>query len=124
MQIPHILVVDDEAAISELFTDFFNIKEIPVTAVPSGEAALKILADTSSYELIFCDLRMPGLCGPSLVQRLHETAPNATIVLMTGALEDTDVGLAMEAGAVETLFKPFQLDRVLEICATYLRPTA
>ena len=117
--IPQILVVDDESAISELFVDFFEGQDLDMTAVDSGEAAVELLS-AQPYKLIFCDLRMPGLCGSPLVQRMHEIVPEAAIVLMTGAPDDDEVDVAMAAGAVETLPKPFPLQRLMEICRTYL----
>ena len=120
---PRILVVDDEEAISELFTDYFASQDVSLQAVDSGEAALAALRE-SAYALIFCDMRMPGLSGPDLVGRIRDTAPDSHIVVMTGALDDDEVKQAVAEGAVGTLYKPFKLDMIQDFCNLYLRPAA
>lgn len=116
----HILVIDDEEAISELFTDFFETQGgVILRSVDSGEAALAAVRE-GQYSLIFCDLRMPGLSGPDLVRQLHEQAPDSSVVVMTGALQDEEVEAAMAQGAVSALFKPFRLGEIQDICKTYL----
>jgi len=116
---PHVLVIDDESVIQDLMRDILSAVDIQSEVAPSGELGLQAL-ERNAAPLVFCDLRMPGLSGPELIRRLREMAPSASIILMSGNLEDEAVPSAMAAGAVGALQKPFQLNDVLDICRRHL----
>lgn len=117
---PQILVVDDESAVSGLLEDFLETRSYRSEAVASGEEAVQFL-EKQAVPLVICDLRMPGLAGAPLVERMLEIAPTAHIVIMTGGLaEDDDCQAALQAGAVGMLHKPFKLDELQSLCRRHL----
>ena len=106
MDQPRILVVDDEENIR--FTVSQALASLPVeidTAVDGQQALNKVAA--GKFAVILLDLRMPGIDGMHVLERLRESRPEIPIVIITahGTIE-----LAVEAmkfGAIEFLQKPF-----------------
>ena len=100
-----ILVVDDEPAMRLLVTSILKGEGHEVTAAASGEEALQLI-DRHHYHLVITDLKMPGMSGVALLERVKQDDPETAVILLTafgtveGAVE------AMRKGAVHYLLKP------------------
>jgi len=104
----HVMCVDDEQQLREFMED-----EIPryghrVTTFPDGNSALAALA-TQSFDCALVDLKMPGLNGLELIERLREQAPDLQSILVTGNADLTVAVQAMRLGAFDFLEKPCKL---------------
>ncbi|HTE50863.1 MAG TPA: sigma-54 dependent transcriptional regulator [Kofleriaceae bacterium] len=100
-----ILVADDEAGIREFISDALALDGHEVAVAPDGDAAARAL-DERSFDLLFTDLRMPGLDGMSLVRKVRAEQPEVQVVVLTA---HGTVGSAVEAmrlGAFDYLQKP------------------
>jgi DNA-binding NtrC family response regulator len=83
-----------------------------VESARDGFQALEHLA-RSTPDLVLTDLRMPGMTGIELIQKIHETSPGAPVILVTGA-DTLDLCTGAETyGAVGCLLKPINLDELL-----------
>src|SRR5207247_643850 len=79
------------------------------TAVKDGPGALQAF-EAEPFDLVFLDVRMPGVDGLAVLARLRELRPDATVVVMTAhGTMDTAIQ-AMQRGAYDYLAKPFDLD--------------
>ena len=108
---PRILVVDDEASIRESLKDWLMEDGYNVALAVDGETAVK-MAETSSYDVILLDLKMPGIDGLETMRRIKEISPEVEVLMMTAyASVDTAVQ-AMKEGAFDYLVKPFDPDEV------------
>ncbi|NRB28850.1 MAG: sigma-54-dependent Fis family transcriptional regulator, partial [Roseibacillus sp.] len=76
-----------------------------------GHEALSIL-DGASIDLVLCDLKMPGMDGLELVQRIHETQPDLPCIVITGHGGPEQSVEALGAGAFWYLEKPFEQERL------------
>jgi two-component system response regulator FlrC len=100
-----ILVVDDEPAMRLLLTSVLRDEGHDVTAAADGEEAVQLLANRR-YHVIITDLKMPGMSGIELLERVKEEDPETAVILLTafgtveGAVE------AMRKGAAHYLLKP------------------
>ncbi len=90
---PHVLCVDDEAAVLEGLTLHLR-KEYRVTTAGSGPAALELLKKHGDFAVVISDLRMPEMSGTDLLAAAKELAPKASRVLLTG---HSDMNSAIEA---------------------------
>lgn len=103
----HILVIDDDERLRELLSRFLTESGFLVTTAESAAQARDILNELS-YDLIVCDVMMPGEDGLSLTRSLKDSQQSAPILLLT-ALGEVDARITgLEAGADDYLAKPFE----------------
>ena len=110
-----ILVVDDEKDMRILLKRSLE-KELnsKVESAPDGETALE-LVKRKSFDLALVDIRMPGMGGIELLERIKKIDPGLTVVMMTayGAIE-----IAVESikkGAYDFIKKPFEYEDIIRI---------
>ncbi|MGB9612904.1 MAG: sigma-54-dependent transcriptional regulator, partial [Candidatus Margulisiibacteriota bacterium] len=114
-----ILVVDDELSIRESFSLILEGK-YKVFFAASGEGALKIAAD-EKIDLVFLDIRMPGLDGLETLKRLKEIDHKLEVVMVTAVNEVQKANEAIKLGARDYLIKPFDVETVLRLAESILR---
>lgn len=103
---PHVLLVDDEAAITVNLAPFLERSGFGVTVAPHGAAALERLAHQRP-SLIVMDVLMPVLDGRETLRRLRRAGDNLPVILLTQVGESTERAMALEEGADDYLNKPF-----------------
>ena len=106
-----ILIVDDEERVRDSLSRALEDTRTEVTAVSSGEEALRAIADRSP-DLVISDVRMPAMSGLELLRLLEERAPAIDVVLMTAYDDLQTVAGAMRDGAVDFLVKPLDLHQL------------
>ena len=107
-----ILVVDDESAIRALLERAFTSRGHAVMHAADGAQALHLAAQMS-FDVVICDLRMPGIGGQEVVRLMRElpTCSNARFILSTGDSTTTDELRADEnLAVVAVVSKPYDLD--------------
>jgi len=77
-----------------------------VKVVPDGDALLASLQNTS-YHVVITNMRMPGINGLDLIQRIREVAPHADIIVSTGDPVTFNYAACVQCGARDALYKPF-----------------
>jgi len=107
-----ILVVDDDADACESLTNALRQSGYAVESARDGFEALERLA-RSAPDLVLTDLRMPGMSGLELIQKIHEAKPGAPVILVTGVETGDLCTGAPSYGAVSCLIKPVSLDELL-----------
>jgi len=107
-----VLVVDDEEDAREMLAAILSQAGFDVDDAADGFAAL---TKVSRYrpDVVVTDLRMPGMTGVDLLQRIRRIHGDVPVILATG-LETWDLCTAAEAyGAVTCLIKPIELDELI-----------
>jgi DNA-binding NtrC family response regulator len=109
----NILVVDDERDMATLLKRTLEPElGCTITTVFSGEMALTVLAK-ESFDLVLCDIRMPGMDGFQLLDHVGEHFPGLTMVMIT-AFGSIDVAItAIKKGAYDFISKPFEQDEII-----------
>jgi len=102
-----ILLVDDEKAILTVLTRFLQKAGCRVDAVSDGQAALPLLEQTD-YDLILCDIRMPGISGPEIYRYLQTNNPvqASRLIFITGDVVNPATQRFLEETGVPCLSKP------------------
>ena len=115
-----ILVVDDEEGLREALAERLRHLEYEVGTADSAESAL---AQISAFEphLVLTDLRMPGMSGLDLTERILVDRPDADVVVMTGHEDMTSAVGAMKAGAVDYLVKPVRMEALASLVERVLK---
>jgi two-component system nitrogen regulation response regulator GlnG len=107
-----VLVADDEDSLRWVLEKGLRTAGYEVTSVKDGESALRAF-EAEPFDLVFLDIRMPGVDGLSALGRLRETRPDAQVVIMTAHGTMETAIQAMQRGAYDYLAKPFDLDEAL-----------
>ncbi|MBU0996224.1 MAG: transporter substrate-binding domain-containing protein [Proteobacteria bacterium] len=103
----HILVVDDEEPISEMFQKMLTKLEYQVTVQTNGYDALKAFEDSpDAFDMIITDMTMPGMTGVELARIIFASRPSVTMILCTGFSELIDEEKAKEIGFSAFIMKP------------------
>ena len=109
----YILVVDDEASIRDALKQLFEYEGHKVALASDGIEALAFLEE-SRPDLIFLDVKMPGLDGLEVLKRIRDRDSAALVVMISGhGTIDTAVD-ATRKGAYDFLEKPLDSDRLLQ----------
>lgn len=111
---PHILLIDDEQIALSNLSHVLEREGYTVTACKDGESGLAEMQSTE-FDLVLTDLRMPGIDGMDVLRHVCETTPDVPVIMITGhATLDSAVD-AMKAGAHHYLAKPFRLAEAREV---------
>lgn len=116
-----VLVVDDEKLIRWTLTQALGPEYVVFTAA-SVDEALDILG-RAPVDAVITDLRMPGLDGFDLVERLRKLRPQVKIFALSAYATDEARRRLREQGVLECLAKPFELAEVLEVLRRHLGPS-
>jgi DNA-binding NtrC family response regulator len=111
---PTILVVDDEKEICDLFDEALTQEGYEVVTATDGVEALS-LGRQSRLDVALLDIKMPGMDGIEVLQKLREVKKDVEVIVLTGYGTLKTAKEAMRLGAYDYLTKPFDLRLVKEI---------
>jgi CheY-like chemotaxis protein len=112
LQDASILVVDDEAMLLEIFSNWFKTRARKVFSAANGALAMKILEE-QDVDLIITDVRMPVMDGVTLLKKIHGTTHQVPSVIFLSGFSDVDARDAYELGAEAFIEKPVRRDVLL-----------
>ena len=118
---PHLLLVDDEAAIREPLGAYLQRQGFRVSEAGNAADARKVLAG-SAIELVVLDIMMPGEDGLSLCRSIREQG-EMPVILLTARTEETDRIVGLEMGADDYVTKPFSPRELLARIKAVIRRT-
>jgi len=118
-----ILVIDDEPAICRLLERRLSTSHEVATA-SNGNEALLLLAKGERFDVVFCDLQMPGLSGADLHARVAvlDRELSQRFIFMTGALGDFAGRVELARLPNRVLLKPFAHSDVLKAITELAAP--
>ncbi len=120
--IARVLVADDEDSLRWVLERGLRQAGYEVATAKNGEEAIAAF-QAEPFDLVFLDVRMPGLDGLAVLDRLRRLRADACVVVMTAhGTMDTAIK-AMQQGAYDYLAKPFDLDEVLLLTERALTAT-
>ena len=107
-----ILVIDDEAPIRETLKEILEYENYTVTTADDGNKGL-LLIQKNEYDVVLCDVKMPGIDGMELLDRAQALRPDLPFIMISG---HGNVEMAIDAtkkGAYDFITKPPDLNRLL-----------
>ncbi len=101
-----IMVVDDELIVRESLAAWLEKEDVIVDRAESGEQAMDLM-ERDLYDILFVDIKMPGMGGFALVEKVKTAYPTTVAVIMTAYGTVEHAVQAMKLGANDFLVKPF-----------------
>lgn len=111
-----ILIVDDEASIRTLLEKVFTKAGYMAFTAESGEAALELLED-NKIQVMFVDLKLPGMNGIDLCRKIRKDNPIACIYSMTGYGSLFELADCRDAGFDDYFLKPVDIEVFMKTAA-------
>jgi DNA-binding NtrC family response regulator len=109
-----LLIVDDEVRFIEALSRRLGLRDFEVTAVTSGNEALKT-AGSEAFDLAIVDLKMPEMSGERLLEVLKKRDPSIEVVILTGHGSIDSAVHCTKLGAFGYLQKPCDTDELLGV---------
>nr|WP_319572143.1 sigma-54 dependent transcriptional regulator [uncultured Draconibacterium sp.] len=107
-----ILVIDDERSIRNTLKDILEYEKYEVDLAEDGTKGIEKIR-SAEYDIVLCDIKMPGLDGIEVLERLVVLAPDTPVVMISGHGNiDTAVD-SIKKGAFDYIEKPLDLNRLL-----------
>jgi DNA-binding NtrC family response regulator len=117
-----ILVVDDERAIRRSVREILEFEKHQVEEAEEGSSALS-MALKNNFDVILSDIKMPGMDGTELLNKLKEAGSESTVIIMSGHGTIETAVDAVKRGAYDYLAKPIDLNRLLVTIRNALEKT-
>ncbi|MBE7552527.1 MAG: response regulator [Anaerolineales bacterium] len=106
-----IIIVDDETDVLDLCKRILEVKGYQVTTARDGREVIEV-AKKERFDLLLTDIRMPGMSGLEVAQKVKQFAPDVICVTMTG-FSTMDMAIeALKLGIDEFIMKPFSPDEL------------
>lgn len=114
-----ILVVDDDIGIREVLFALLEKERYYVELASNTEDALEKIKETA-FDLIISDIRMPGMDGFELLEKIRTMNVDAAVMFITGYGTVNDAVAAMKLGVVDYIEKPFDLGQLKKLVSQIL----
>jgi len=107
-----VLIIDDERSIRNSLKEILADEGYDVDVAEDGAQGLA-LADKEKYSIIFCDIKMPGMDGVEVLDKLVEMGIDSAVVMISGHGDISTAVECIKKGAFDFIPKPLDLNRIL-----------
>lgn len=107
-----ILIIDDERAIRNSLGEILTDEGYEVDVAEDGMQGISMV-DKEKYSVIFCDIKMPGIDGTEVLEKLNTMGTDAAIVMISGHGDISTAVECIKKGAFDFIPKPLDLNRIL-----------
>lgn len=107
-----ILVIDDERSIRNTLKDILEYEKYEVDLAEDGKKGLEMVKHTE-YDIILCDIKMPGLDGIEVLEQLNTQTVDSPVVMISGHGNIDTAVESIKKGAYDFIEKPLDLNRLL-----------
>jgi DNA-binding NtrC family response regulator len=108
-----VLIVEDEADIRELLSEYFRARNYDVVGAADGRAAMAAIdREAARFSLVITDLHLPGADGLAVLRAARTANSGAYVVIVTGFASLDSAIQAVRLGAYDYLTKPFSLGQI------------
>ena len=114
-----ILVVEYDKFTSLIIQNFLAKTKAKIVTAYNGEQAVE-QARAHNPDLIFMDLKLPGISGHEATRRIKEFLPNTIIIAQTAFVTDADRAEALDSGCSDFLTKPLSSDKIYRTLYKFL----
>jgi len=120
---PSILVVDDELSMREFLKILLEKEGYVVSSAADAASALDQIK-SAIFDLIISDIKMPGMGGLTLLEKIKEINSNLPVIMITAYASPENAVIAMKGGAFDYITKPFKVDEIIKIVKSAISSAA
>jgi CheY-like chemotaxis protein len=127
---PSVLIIDDDKLVREAAQILLRARGYDVTVAQDGKSGIAAIK-AQRFDVAIVDLFMPGMDGLTVIQGIRAANPTIPMIAASGFLLDDKCpvmpgfeGMAADAGAAFTLYKPFRPHEVLRVVEQAIRAVA
>jgi len=118
----NILVIDDEETIRSLFKETLQELGHKVTTAKTSSQGLELVKQRD-FDLVFLDLKMPGMDGAELFRQIRAIKPKLPVTIITGYPDSDMMARALAQGPFGVMSKPFGESDIVVAVTNFLRIT-
>jgi DNA-binding NtrC family response regulator len=107
-----ILVIDDERSIRNTLKDILEYEKYSVDLAEDGIKGIEKVK-SSAFDMVLCDIKMPGMDGIEVLEKLQEIIPDTPVVMISGHGNIDTAVESIKKGAFDYIEKPLDLNRLL-----------
>src|SRR3990172_6515279 len=104
-----VLIIDDEEVVLDSCSQILENDDYQIATAMDGSLGLKLVEEYQP-DLVFVDLKMPGISGFEVLEKIRETDQTIVTIVITGYATVSSAVEAMKSGAYDFLPKPFTPD--------------
>jgi len=108
-----ILIVDDDPGMTETMQDILGDMGYDVAVAEDGFRAIEMIKERA-YDVALMDIKMPGINGVETFKEVKEISPSTSVIMMTAYSVEDLVKEALDEGAYGIIYKPLDIERVVE----------
>lgn len=108
-----ILIVDDDHGMTETMSDILDDKGYDIAVAGDGYRAIEMIRERA-YDIALMDIRMPGINGVDTFKKIKQINPSTKVIMMTAYSVEDLVKEALREGAYGVMYKPLNIDKVVE----------
>ena len=110
---PLVMLVDDEAPFVETMTKRLEKRKLDVKTALSGSAALDLLSQHPTIDVVILDVEMPGMDGIETLQKIKASHPLTEVIMLTAHATVESAIEGMKFGAFDYLMKPCDMQQLM-----------
>lgn len=107
-----VLVVDDEEELVSPLVERLTLRGIDADGVMTGADALDRIKN-EDFDVIVLDVKMPGIGGLEVMEKIRAKRPRAQVILLTGRASDKESEIGLREGAFAYLVKPIDIEQLV-----------
>ncbi len=120
---PSVLIVDDNLSLCKTMSFVLGRKGYAVTTAKDGPEAVRRVRERP-FDITFMDIKMPLMDGTETYRRIKKIRPDPVVVMMTAYAVDNLVKEALEEGASGILYKPLDMEKVVDLIQGQMKSRA
>ena len=112
-----VLIVEDNASLARVLTELLKLEGFRVETSNDGQRALTLFEEQGPFDLVLCDVLLPGLRGTDVAETILRDHPRTGVILWSG--QPTEA-LSEEMPQIRVLQKPIDAEQLLAAVADVL----
>ncbi|MFB5605666.1 MAG: response regulator [Nitrosarchaeum sp.] len=121
MSTPSVMLVDDDVATVEVFSEYLQLHNVNIVATAyDGQDAVKLFKQYKP-DIVFVDVMMPVFDGFYVLENIRKIDPNVIIVMITADLSKSTEEKLKMLNATKIIYKPFEIEDLLDCIGTFTK---